>query len=117
MVHRLELPKDSGQALEVLRSLSAQAPVVVFKQSPICPISHAAQRRFESWLADLPEGTELHVARIDVIEDRPLARGLTAALDVKHESPQALVFRGGQLVWHDSHQALDGAAFSAQLEA
>ena len=46
-----------------------------------------------------------------MIAERPLARGLTAALDVQHESPQALVFVGGELVVHASHGALVRAWF------
>ena len=113
----LPIASDPTEAVAELRRASMDAPTVVFKASPICPVSHAAQRRFKDWLADLPEDSDLQVAVIDVIAERPLARGLVAELGVQHESPQALWFRGGELVWHDSHQALDAAAFTRQLQA
>ena len=50
-------------------------------------------------------------AVVDVIAEKPLARGLVAALDIRHESPQALAFRDGECAWHDSHNALTVEAF------
>lgn len=58
---------------------------------------------------------ELEVAIIDVIEERPLARGLTAELEVRHESPQALWFSGGELAAHQSHGALTGSWYDLQV--
>ena len=115
MPHTLELPADPAAALEVLREHSRQRDVVVFKKSPICPVSIRAEFEFRTWLRGVPADAELTVAEIDVIEERALARGLTAALDVKHESPQALWFRGGDLAWHDSHGALNQARFAAAM--
>ena len=99
----LSLPSDPSEALDALRKASHAGPVVVFKFSPICPVSHEVQRHFTSWLEGLDEGARPTVSWIDVVGERPLARGLTAALEVKHESPQALWFTSGELTWHASH--------------
>ena len=117
MPHTPELPADPAAALEVLREHSRQRDVVVFKKSPICPVSTRAEFEFRTWLRGVPDDAELTVAEIDVIDERTLARGLTAELDVKHESPQALWFRGGELAWHDSHGALNQARFAAAMRA
>lgn len=58
---------------------------------------------------------DLALARVDVLSDRALARGLTAELDVRHESPQALWFSAGELVAHESHGALTAAWYDARL--
>ena len=105
-VERLVLPSDPHSALAFLRAASLTHPVVVFKRSPTCPISHAAEARFRAWLATLCESDALRWASIDVVSERVLARGLTAALAIPHESPQALWFVNGELVWHASHDAL-----------
>lgn len=112
----LELPEDPAQALALLEGESRSGPVVVFKKSPICPVSTAAEGEFGSWLASgsLPSVT---VAMIDVIARRGLARGLTAELGIRHESPQALVFRDGALGWHGSHGGLVVKAFEAATSA
>jgi bacillithiol system protein YtxJ len=108
----MTLPADPAAALALVQEASRSATVVVFKQSPICPISRHAEAEWDAYLAGRgPDAPPLCHARIDVIAERPLARGLTAALGIRHESPQALLFRAGALVWHDSHERLTLARF------
>lgn len=102
----LALDPDPASALETIRAASAERRVLVFKKSPICPVSHRAESELEAWRAALGEGDAVALAVVDVIAERGLARGLTAALDVRHESPQALVFENGELVTHASHGEL-----------
>jgi len=108
----LTLPADPEAALAALREASAEVHVVVFKKSPICPTSTRAEFEFKQWLKDVDDADPVRIAWIDVIAERPLARGLTSALDVAHQSPQALWFTGGELAWHDSHGALTRARFT-----
>jgi bacillithiol system protein YtxJ len=114
-VHELTLEPDPERALRAIQAASQERPVLVFKQSPICPVSHRAEQELEAFLEGLDAARELAVARIDVIEQRPLARGLTAELHVRHESPQALWFAAGELVWHGSHGALTHERFAGLL--
>lgn len=109
---QLTLDSDPAAALEALLALSEERPVVVFKKSPICPVSHRAEWEFQSWLRKLAPDAPVRTAMVDVIAERALARGLTAALGVQHESPQALWFEGGALKWHGSHGALTEARFA-----
>ncbi len=111
-VEQLALDPDPVKALEALRRASRTRPVVVLKRSPICPISHAAEAEFRAWIDSLGKNDSLAWAEVDVIAERALARGLTAALGVQHQSPQALWFEQGELVWHDSHQALTRERFA-----
>jgi bacillithiol system protein YtxJ len=60
-------------------------------------------------------GGEVQTTIIDVIDQRDLARGLTAELGIEHQSPQALVFRGGELVAQDSHGALTRDWFASNV--
>ena len=111
----LTIPAEAQDALETIREESRSRPVIVFKKSPTCGISQAAEKEFRSWLEGLPESRPLAVAEIDVIAERPLARGLTESLGVRHESPQALLFIDGDLQWHDSHWELTRARFDEVL--
>lgn len=114
-IHELNLDADPVAARAQLEQASRERPVVVFKHSPICPVSDRALRQFRAFLAALPPERALSVAHVDVIAQRPLARGLTAALGVEHQSPQALWFEGGALAWHDSHGALTAERFTRAL--
>lgn len=48
-----------------------------------------------------------------VIEDRPVSNEIAARLGVKHESPQAILVRGGKAVWHASHRQVTAANLAA----
>lgn len=112
----LDLPEDPAAALQALQQASLAGPVLVFKRSPTCPISHHAEAEWDRYLAQRPASAPpLQHARVDVIAQRGLARGLTAALKIRHESPQALLFRAGALTWHDSHERLSFEQFIHQL--
>lgn len=114
-MHELTLDSDPTSALEQIVAASRERPVVIFKRSPICPVSHRAEAEFDAWLDSLEASAEVSVARVNVITERTLARGLTAALDVRHESPQALWFQAGALAWHESHDALVADRFRLAL--
>ena len=107
----IDLPSDPTEAVNALREASQSRDVVVFKKSPICPISHRAEFEFRAWIQDLDEDAGVGIAEIDVIADKPLARGLTAELGIEHASPQALWFSKGELSSHDSHSSLTKARF------
>ncbi|MFT5733277.1 MAG: bacillithiol system protein YtxJ [Planctomycetota bacterium] len=109
----IQLPTDPAEAVAALQSASMETEVVVFKKSPICPVSTRAEFEFKSWLKGVPESETTRYAMIDVIAEKPLARGLTAELGIDHQSPQALWFGGGELRWHDSHGALTRDRFTA----
>ena len=84
--------------------------MLLFKHSPVCPISAQAREQYEQWQAELPDAPALFV---DVIADRPTARGSAERCGVKHESPQAILFEQGRAVWHASHDAITAGALHA----
>ena len=84
--------------------------VLLFKHSPICPVSHAAHAEWEAFRAEHPDVETLFV---DVIGDRPVARGLAEACGVAHASPQAIRFEQGQPTWDASHGSITRASLAA----
>ena len=76
---------------------------LVFKHSNRCPVSAAAFGEYEAFVAAHPSAP---TAWIDVISERPWSQHVAAATGVAHESPQALLVRGGRVVWHASHDAI-----------
>lgn len=110
----MDLPAGPKTALAKLKEASKDHPIAVFKHSPICPISAAADERFKTWMGE-EDASNVEHAHIDVIGEKPLARGLVAELGIKHESPQVLLFHNGEVVWHASHGNITGEALSEQL--
>jgi bacillithiol system protein YtxJ len=92
------------------RALQQHPRVLLFKHSPACPISTAARAQYERWRAELPDAPALFV---DVISERPTARGIAERCGVKHESPQVILFEQGRAVWHASHDAITAGALHA----
>ena len=87
-----------------------QSPrVLLFKHSPVCPISAAARSEYDRW----QRGRDVTTAFVDVIADRAIARGLAERCGVKHESPQAILFEQGRAVWHASHEAITQSSLEA----
>jgi bacillithiol system protein YtxJ len=72
----------------------------IFKHSTRCEISAQADREVAALAAELPD---LAVYRVLVVEDRPVSNAITAALEVPHASPQAILLREGRPVWVGSH--------------
>lgn len=88
--------------IDNLLEKSLEAPVWVFKHSLTCPTSAAAWSQYQSFVAARPEDGTTY-ALIEVQRARPASAAVAEKTGVRHESPQALLFRDGQVAWHASH--------------
>jgi len=52
----------------------------------------------------LERGTGVPVYLVDVIQNRSLSQQIAKDLDVRHESPQAILMRSGEVLKHASHR-------------
>jgi len=86
---------DWAEALEA----SEQQPVLVFKHSSACPISADANREVQ----ELSKSTEIPVYRVVVQENRPVSDLIEDTLGVRHETPQTIVVRNQEPMYHTSH--------------
>ena len=82
-------------ALDDLVERSRQGPIVIFKHSLTCPISANAFRQMNNY--------EGEVALVEVQRARALSNEIENRLGIRHESPQVIVLRNGQVVWDASH--------------
>jgi bacillithiol system protein YtxJ len=85
----------SREALDELMRQSSAKPVVLFKHSLTCPLSADAYQEMESLAGE--------VALIEVQRNRDLSSEIAQRTKVVHETPQVLVLRNGEAVWHQSH--------------
>ena len=93
MLPPLTTPADLDAALQL-------PLVVLFKHSTSCAISSMALR--EMWRL-AAERTDVEVRLIDVRADRVISNAVAELLGIRHESPQVIVLRRGEPVWHGSH--------------
>ena len=88
-------------ALEAAIAESRERPVLLFKHSRTCGISCEAFEELHAHIAEHPDGAAYKL--ITVQSHRNVAEEVTSRLGIRHESPQAIVIRNGDVVWHGSH--------------
>ena len=92
-----------------LLSHSQRRPIVIFKHSTTCPISAAAYFEMEQFEGD--------VALVEVQNSRELSREIERLSGIRHESPQVLIFKKGQVVWNASHRQVKAQAVAEAISS
>lgn len=98
---------------EVLSSSSEQ-PVFVFKHSTSCSVSAGAWEEFQKYLQDSPN-QQVQYVYVKVIESRPVSNQIAEELGVKHESPQVILVKDQEAIWHTSHFKITKEVIAEQL--
>jgi bacillithiol system protein YtxJ len=95
----------STDALAEALCAGGQEPILFFKHSSTCGISARAFAEFEEYL-ELPESAGVRNYVIVVQTARDASDELARRTGVPHESPQAILFRDGRVLWERSHMAI-----------
>ncbi|MET0396962.1 MAG: bacillithiol system redox-active protein YtxJ [Longimicrobiaceae bacterium] len=91
-----------------------EAVALVYKHSTRCPISLMAHQEVERFAEAHPE---VPVYLVDVIFGRPLSLYLAQRTGIVHQSPQAILLRGGEPAWSASHMGITADALADSLGA
>jgi len=84
---------------------SEQKPVLFFKHSTRCSISSMALSRLErKW--DNAFEAQVSPVFIDLISFRAVSNQIAEKLAVTHQSPQVLLVKDGQCIYHASHGSI-----------
>ncbi len=89
---------DSIEQFEDL--LKKESKFYLLKHSLTCPISHAAYKEYEKFAETNKEIPSYYLA---VQDSRPLSNEVAEKFQIKHESPQAILFSNGTALWSASH--------------
>ena len=92
-------------------ALADPSPLMIFKHSTACPVSAHALGEFEAWLA--AKGPAPRTALVRVIEERPVSNEIAARLQVRHQSPQAILVAAGSSLWDASHDRVNVDSLTA----
>ncbi|MGI8316761.1 bacillithiol system redox-active protein YtxJ [Halobacillus mangrovi] len=82
--------------------LKTKEEFFLLKHSLTCPISAAARSEYEKFQSTASVPCYI----LHVQESRQLSNSIAKEFQVRHESPQALLFKNGKVVWHDSHGSI-----------
>src|SRR5688572_7305337 len=93
--------------LDAQLAASHLAPVIVFKHSETCGVSHMARELL------LDAGLPAPVHEMVVQRQRALSNRVASVLGVRHESPQVFVIARGTAAWHSSHSGVTPARVAA----
>ncbi|PLT32253.1 bacillithiol system redox-active protein YtxJ [Bacillus sp. V5-8f] len=98
---------------EQFEQLATKDSFLLIKHSLTCPISGAAFEEYESFLED---HTDVNTAYLAVQEARALSNYVAETYGIKHESPQAILFKNGQPVWNASHWKITSDSLSKAIK-
>lgn len=101
--------------LDALLESSANRPVLIYKHSNACGVSTRGKGQVEQYLAGHPTPS-FGFAMVVVQDARELSDAIEQRLGVRHETPQAIVVRGGKAVWTASHFDVTAARLKMALE-
>lgn len=93
---------ETEKQIEEIQTLSAVRPVLIYKHSAYCQISHSVLQKLEtSWQAEemgnvLPYFLDLHAYR-------SVSDTIASSFGVIHESPQVLIIHKGKAIYESSH--------------
>ncbi len=88
------------QTEDQLDELAGMQSCLVFKHSLTCPISKGA---FEQFKAYMEEQQSIPAYYLYIQESRPLSDLIAQRFEIRHESPQVLYIRNGNVIWSESH--------------
>ena len=92
--------------LDFIKEESNRNPVLIFKHSTTCSISHMALSRMErNWNDHL--GVKPYY--LDLLAFKPISNKIETVFGIEHESPQVLLIRNGECVYDASHMAISFA--------
>ncbi len=94
----------SMQQLEDLTEESKDHPVFIFKHSTRCSISRMALKQFERGFETDKTVTPYF---LDLLENRDISNKISENFHVLHQSPQLLLLKNGEVVYHASHNDID----------
>lgn len=84
---------------------SGRKPQILYKHSNRCSVSWFAKSKLEKASETLAEKADMHV--VDVIRNREVSNYIAENLELRHESPQAILVKDEKVVWHASHGSIN----------
>jgi len=109
------IPLTTIDQLDAALAASVTRPILIFKHSVTCGTSAMAAEQIDSLITGAPLDADVHVIRIQA--SRAVSSEVERRLRVRHESPQVLLIRDGQVVWNATHFRITAPAVLTALDA
>jgi bacillithiol system protein YtxJ len=101
------------QLSELLHNIG-EKPILLFKHSTRCGVSSMVLNSFEN---DWSSGTELcDIYYIDLLRHRDVSNEVAVLTGIIHQSPQAIVIKGKEIIYDATHSAIDARRIQSLLK-
>lgn len=108
-----EIITDPSQIDSIIEP-SKEKPQLIYKHSHRCSVCFVSKGDLEMAADDIKEHADMHF--VNVVRSRDASNKIASKLDVRHESPQAILIDKGEVVWHGSHGSIDADAVLEYFE-
>jgi bacillithiol system protein YtxJ len=95
-------PLNDIQSLDAAIAESCERPVLLFKHSRYCGVSCEALDELNAHI-DAQTDESATYKMITVQTHRSVSDAAAARLGLRHQTPQAILLRGGKVIWNASH--------------
>lgn len=95
---------ESIDQLDEIEQRSHQKPQLIYKHSTSCGVSSMVLNMFSTSWAYEEDRADLYF--LDLHRYRPVSNAVADKFEVRHESPQLIVLKEGEVVAHSSHGAI-----------
>ena len=93
---------------------SEKRPQLVYKHSHRCSICFLAKEEVEKSFDAIEEKAEMNF--VNVVHARSVSNAFAEQTGVRHESPQVLIIKNKEVIWHASHHSIKGDAILEALD-
>ncbi len=98
---------NSIEQLDALVEESGTKLVGIFKHSTRCGVSRGVLKSFERQFQLSEDQVKLYF--LDLLENRDVSNEIANRFKVRHESPQLILIKNGEAVYHNSHSSIDAS--------
>jgi bacillithiol system protein YtxJ len=105
---------DSVDQLHEVLKAESDKPKLLFKHSTRCSISAMALNSFEREWTSENERCQLYF--VDLIRNRDVSNEIASTTGVQHQSPQAILLNGKEVMYNASHSGIDAGAVEKLLK-
>jgi len=89
-------------------------PQLIYKHSHRCSVCFVSKGNLEMASDNIKEYADMHF--VNVVRSREASNKIASELDVRHESPQAILLDQSEVVWSGSHGSIDADAVLEYFE-
>lgn len=107
------IPLTTVEQLMTVAGTTDEKPILLFKHSTRCGISAMAKNNLERNWSSGDEFCDSYY--LDLLAHRDVSDKIAEITGIQHQSPQAIVIRGKEIIYDESHSAINARRIESVL--